>query len=206
MTVRNATILPTTQMRQFGRTAQLWYPATQNAYLLAPLAGSAMQSLVTAGTSVTLLENWTRGLTSISFTPSTTPGSAFTFAVSGLNQFGVATGETVTLSGSANIVHTVKCYSRITSIIPTAAPNEATTIAIGWTCVVTSGTPRLAMTFKPAYTSSIKAVTLQLATGALPTFTPEVANYTIAVSASPLLNATVGGHVLCYLDENDPNF
>jgi len=203
MTVRNATILPTTQMRQFGRTAQLWYPATQAAYLMAATASSAM----TVGTALTLLETWTRGMTSISFTPGGAPASAFTFDVIGLNQFGIQTGETVTTGTSANIVHTVKCYSKIISITPTAKSSTAgDTVAIGWTCVVTSGTPRIAMTFKPAYTSSIKATVLQLATGAMPTFTPEVVNYTIAVSANPLLNATVGGHVLCYLDENDPNF
>ena len=202
MTIRHQTILPSSPMYQMGRTAQLWYPATQAAYILAATASSAM----TVGTALTLLETYTRGMTSIAFTPGGAPTSAFTFTVIGYDQFGKLQSESVTTGTSANIVHTVKCYRQLVSITPTAKSSTGgDTVSIGWTCVVTSGTPRVALTFKPTGTGSIKAMTLALANGALPTFTAELVNYTVAVSANPLLNATVGGYVLCYLDEDDPN-
>ena len=202
MTIRDKTIIPTSPLRQITRQAQCWFPANQNAYILASTASSAM----TVGTALTLLETYTRGLTSIAITPGGAPASAFTFDVVGLNQFGVQVGESITTGTSANIVHTVKCYSKIISITPTAKSSTAgDTLSIGWTGVVTSGTPRVAMTFKPTSTASIKNMTLTLATGTLPTFTAEIANYTIAVSAQPLFPATVGGYILCTLDIEDGN-
>jgi len=202
MTIRHNTVLPSSPMFHAGRQAYLWFPANQNAYILASTASSAM----TVGTALTLLETWTRGLTSIAFTPGQASTSAFTFTVAGLDQFGKPQSESVTTGTSANIVHTVKCYSKITSITPTAKSSTgADTLSIGWTGVVTSGTPRVALTFKPTGTGSIKNMTLTLASGALPTFTAELVNYTVAVSAQPLFPATVGGFILCNLDEDDPN-
>lgn len=202
MTIRHATILPSSPMRHLGREAKLWFPANQNAYILAATASSAM----TVGTALTLLETVTRGLVSIAFTPGGAPASAFTFDVVGENQFGERQSESVTTSTSANIVHTVKCYRKITSITPSAKSSTAgDTVSIGWTGVVTSGTPRVGLTFKPTGTGSILGMTLMMGTGTMPTFTAELVNFTVAVSAQPLFPSTVGGFIQCTLDTADPN-
>lgn len=202
MTIRDKTILPTSPLRDITRQVKCWFPANQAAYILGSTASSAM----TVGTALTLLETWTRGNTSIAITPGQASTSAFTFDVVGLNQFGVQVGESITTGTSANIVHTLKCYSKIISITPTAKSSTgADTVTIGWTGVVTSGTPRVALPCRPTSTASIKNMTLTLASGTLPTFTAETANYTIAVSAQPLFPATVGGFILCNMDIEDGN-
>lgn len=199
--IKHRHIQPGTLARFQSRTATIHYPATQASYIMAALASSSM----TVGTALTLLETTTRGITSISFTPGGAPASAFTFTVIGENQFGEVVTESVTTGTSANIVHTVKCYRKIISITPTAKSSTgADTVAIGWTCVVTSGTPRLAIPCKLESTSSLLYVHCPWATGAMPTFTPELTNYTIAVSTAPLLNATVGGTLLLTLNGDDP--
>lgn len=201
MTIRHTTLKPTSAVRTVARHMQMFYPATQAAYILAATASSAM----TVDTALTLLETTTRGLTSISFTPGGAPASAFTFTIRGENQFGEPVTESVTTGTSANIVHSLHCYRFITSITPTAKSSTAgDTVAIGWTCVVTSGTPRLALLCKPQSVISCRRFGTTAANGAMPTFTAEISKYTVAISANPLLNATVGGIVFCHMDENDP--
>lgn len=207
MPIRHKTIIASSPLRQFGRRVKLWFPANQNAYLL---GSTTSTSMVAVGTALTMIDSgaasaYTRGLTSIAFTPGGAPASAFTFTVIGYDQFNQLQNETVTTGTSANIVHTTFCYSKIVSITPTAKSSTGgDAISIGWTGVVTSGTPRVALTFRPTATGSIQNMTLTLGTGTLPTFTAELAKYTVAVSAQPLFPATVGGYIDCTVDPEDP--
>ena len=188
-------------LRYGSRNLLCPYPNTQAAYLFAAAAGSTMQTLPY---SITLIETQMRMPHSIAITQSAAAG-VFTITFAGENQFGEAVSETISTTGSLDVIQTAFCYRKLSSATVTAAPNSATTISIG--CAITvanNSVPKVALPFKPSNVASLKNICMVNA-GTQPTFTKNGAPYwNISVATNALAGNPVG-FLDIIVDDDEPN-
>lgn len=198
--IRNKNIMPESALKQ--RTLRIPFANTNNAYIMAALAGSAM----TVGTALTLLETTCRYASSICFFQSAAAG-VFQWRVVGENQFGEIVNELVGTNAASDNIHTLNCYRRIISITTTITPGTATTVSIGWGLTVTgNAVPRLPLPFKPTANASVKYLTVptQLAS-AMPALAVQgTPYYCVTIATNPLVAAVIG-ELIVIIDDDEPN-
>ena len=107
---------------------------------------SVVPTTLSAGDELTLNNSngggtWTPMPVNIRFNPTEASGTdlAMTFEISGINQFGELTKETVSTSGSTD-AFTANCYARVDKIVCTAVANAhaSDTLTVGVSNVNTS--------------------------------------------------------------------
>lgn len=124
---------------------------------------SATLNGVTAPTTLTLVDSFTRQPISLAFTYTIASPRTATYRVTGENQFGDTIVEDVTLTGTGAAVtqHTLNCFRFISSIVLTsvsAGMVAGDVVAIG-NSVTSSGTCRFPLWSKTIPSAAIKAIT-----------------------------------------------
>lgn len=214
--IRNRNFVPDSAVASLGRVLQLIVPANAlgAAYIMAAIAGNAggVQAGVAAGGFTnTLVAGIVQNSQAVLAAPHSVAivrvgatGGTFTVVITGFNQFQEPINETLTIPNTATTTHTDKVFSRVTSIVTTAAPNSADTISAGWLTAVGGLTaPKVALPCKIVSTASLKFIA-QPSSASYPTCTFALApGYTCAFTGTaPTSNPT--GLILVWTDEQDP--